>query len=59
MASKVIYLVVKLEINDSSTKEITEEDVDKVISNVDYEFKDLGGFKLKTEIYGQISPDQL
>lgn len=59
MASKVIYLAVKLEINNPSKTEITEEDVDEVISNVDYEFKDLGDFKLKTEIYAQIPPNQL
>lgn len=59
MASRVIYLVVRVEINNTSKKEITDEDVKTITSEVDYEFKDLQDFKLETEIYSQISPDQL
>lgn len=59
MASKVIYLAVRLEIYNSSKKEITDKDVDNVINNVDYEFKDFGDFKFETEIYSQIAPGQL
>lgn len=59
MASRVIYLVVRVEINNTSKEEITDEDVKTITSEVDYEFKDLQDFKLETEIYSQISPDQL
>lgn len=59
MASKVIYLAVRIEINNPSKEEITEEDVKNITSNVDYEFNDYKDFRLETEIYSQISPDQL
>lgn len=59
MASKVIYLAVRLEIYNSSKKEITDKDVDNVINNIDYEFKDFEDFKFETEIYSQIAPGQL
>lgn len=59
MASKVIYLAVRIEINNPSKEEITEEDVKNITSNVEYEFNDYKDFRLETEIYSQISPDQL
>lgn len=59
MASRVIYLAVRVEINNTSKEEITDDDVKTIISEVDYEFKDLRDFKLETEIYTQIGPDQL
>lgn len=59
MASRVIYLAVRIEINNSSKKEITDEDVNEIISKVDYEFKDLEEFYIDTEIHSLLSPDQL
>lgn len=59
MASKVIYLAVRVEINDPAKDEITDEDVNRIVSNVDYEFKDLDNFTLDTEIHSLISPEQL
>ena len=59
MASKVIYLAIRIEINNPSKEEITEEDVKNITSNVEYEFNDYKDFRLETEIYSQISPDQL
>ena len=59
MASKVIYLAVRIEINNPSKEEITEEDVKNIISNADYEFNNYKDFRLETEMYSQISPDQL
>lgn len=59
MASKVIYLAVRVEINDPAKDEITDEDVNRIVSNVDYEFKDLDNFTLDTEIHNLISPEQL
>lgn len=59
MTSRVIYLAVRVEVNHSSKEEITNEDIDQILSEVDYEFKDLDKFQLETEIYCQISPDQL
>lgn len=59
MASKVIYLAIRIEINNPSKEEITEEDVKNIISNADYEFNNYKDFRLETEMYSQISPDQL
>lgn len=59
MVSRVIYLAVRVEINNTSKEEITDEDVKTITSEVDYEFKDMRDFKLETEIYSLISPDQL
>ncbi|RHH14425.1 hypothetical protein DW228_06385 [Bacteroides fragilis] len=59
MASKVIYLAMRVEINDPAKNKITDKDVDKIVSEVDYEFKDLDNFKLDTEIHSLISPEQL
>lgn len=59
MVSKVIYLAVRVEINDPAKEEITDEDVNRIVSNVDYEFKDLDNFTLDTEIHSLISPEQL
>lgn len=59
MASKVIYLAVRMEINDPAKDEITDEDVNRIVCNLDYEFKDLDNFTFDTEIHCLISPEQL
>lgn len=55
-ASKVIYLAVRMEICNPDKKEITDDDIKDIISNVDYEFNDYGRFSLETEIRGTIDP---
>lgn len=55
-ASKVIYLAVRMEIYNPDKKEITDDDVKDIISNVEYEFNDYGKFSIGTEIRGTIDP---
>lgn len=49
MASKTIYLTVRLDIYNPNTEEITEEDVDEIVSEVDYEFKNYKEYEIDTE----------
>ena len=53
MASKTIYLTVRLDIYNPNTEEITEEDVDEIVSEVDYEFKNYNEYEIDTEICGR------
>lgn len=59
MASKIEYWVVRVEMTNPDKGEITDEDSKKIMSQVDYEFKDLGKYIIDTEIYCKIAPDQL
>ena len=53
MTSKTVYLTVRLDICNPNTEEITEEDIDEIVSEVDYEFKNYGDYEIDTEICGQ------
>lgn len=53
MASKTVYLTVRLDICNPNTEEITEEDIDGIVSEVDYEFKNYGDYEIDTEICGR------
>ena len=53
MASKTVYLTVRLDICNQNTEEITEEDIDGIVSEVDYEFKNYGDYEIDTEICGR------
>lgn len=53
MASKTIYLTVRLDIYNPNTEEITEEDVDEIVSEVDYEFKNYKEYEIDTKICGR------
>lgn len=53
MASKTIYLTVRLDIYNPNTEEITDEDVDEIVSEVDYEFKNYKEYEIDTEICGR------
>ena len=44
MATRTIYLTVRLDIDNPKADEITDEEVDEIISEVDYEFKNYGGY---------------
>lgn len=53
MAEKTTYLLVSLSISNSNVDEITDEQVDEVISEMDYEFKNYEDYKINTEICGR------
>ena len=53
MATRSIYLTVRLDIDNPKADEITDEEVDEIISEVDYEFKNYGDYEIGTEICGQ------
>ena len=50
MGKKIVYVTVKMEINNPNKDFITEEDVEEVISNTDYSFGDVDEFHINTEI---------
>lgn len=53
MAKKTTYILVRLNISNPNTDEITNEQVDDIISEIDYEFKNYGDYKIDTEICGK------
>lgn len=53
MASKTVYLTVRLDICNPNTEEITGEDIDGIVSEVDHEFKNYGDYEIDTEICGR------
>ena len=53
MATRTIYLTVRLDIDNPKADEITDEEVDEIISEVDNEFKNYGDYEIDTEICGQ------
>lgn len=53
MATRTIYLTVRLDIDNPKGDEITDEEVDEIISEVDYEFKNYEDYEIDTEICGQ------
>ena len=52
MATRTIYLTVRLDIDNPKADEITDEEVDEIISEVDYEFKNYRDYEIDTEICG-------
>ena len=53
MATRTIYLTVRLDIDNPKADEITDEEVDEISSEVDYEFKNYGDYEIDTEICGK------
>lgn len=53
MATRTIYLTVRLDIDNPKGDEIADEEVDEIISEVDYEFKNYEDYEIDTEICGQ------
>ena len=43
MATRTIYLTVRLDLCNPDVDEIPDEDVDEIVREVDYEFKNYGG----------------
>lgn len=52
MATRTVYITVRVEITNPNLSGITDEDVDDVISETDYKFNSVGDFALETEICG-------
>lgn len=52
MATRTVYITVRIDIDNPNLDEITDEDVNDVVSETDYRFNNVGGFILETEICG-------
>lgn len=53
MATRTVYITVQLNIDNPNVKEITDEDINHIINETDYEFKDVDDFQIDTEICGR------
>ena len=49
-ASKTIYLTVRVDIFNPNVVEITDDEVQEVVSNLDYEFQNYKDYEMQTEI---------
>lgn len=52
MAREIVYLEIRMEIENNDVDEITDEMINDVISNTDYHFGNVGNFQVETEIMG-------
>ena len=52
-ASRTVYLTVRVDLYNPNVNEITDDDVEEVISEIDYEFKNYQDYEVETEICGQ------
>jgi len=50
MADRIVYITVRLNISNPSVTEISNKEVDRIISEVDYEFKNVENYEITTEI---------
>lgn len=50
MDKRVVFVTVKMEINNPNKDVITDEDIEDVINNIDYNFRDVDDFHIETEI---------
>lgn len=53
MATKTVYITVRLNITNEKADIISDEDVENVINETDYTFGNVGDFEIETEICGQ------
>ena len=51
-ASKTIYLSVRVDIFNTNLEEITDDEAQDVVSNLDYEFQNYKDYEMQTEIFG-------
>ena len=51
-ASKTIYLTVRVDIFNPNVEEITDDEAQDVVSNLDYEFQNYKDYEMQTEIRG-------
>ena len=52
MATTTIYLTVRLDIENDKLDKITEDDIQEIVSEVDYEFKNYEDYQISSEICG-------
>lgn len=53
MATKAIYITVRLDIENDKAAQITNDDVQEIVSEIEYSFGNVGDFKITdTEICG-------
>lgn len=52
MANRAVYIIVRLDIDNPNLDEITDDDVQEVLENVDYSFKNYEDYSIETEICG-------
>ena len=53
MATRTIYLTARLDLDNPNVEEITDEDIDDIVSEIDYEFKNYEDYAIETEICGR------
>ena len=51
-ASKTIYLTVRVDIFNPNVEEITDDEAQDVVSNLDYEFQNYKDYEMQAEICG-------
>lgn len=51
-ASKTVYLTVRVDIYNPNVEEITDDEVQDVVSNLDYEFQNYKYYEIQTEFCG-------
>ncbi|MFR9559342.1 MAG: hypothetical protein SNI81_07950 [Rikenellaceae bacterium] len=52
MASRTIYITVRLEIENNKQDEITSDEVQDIVNEIDYDFQNVGDFIVQSEICG-------
>ena len=52
MIIKTVYITVRIDIHNPNVSEITDEDIQNIIDEMDYHFEPTGDFQLETEICG-------
>ena len=52
MASTTIYITVRLDIDNPNKDAITEDDIQEIVSEIDYEFKNYEDYEVESEICG-------
>ncbi len=50
MAIRTIYLVIRMNIENPNTDEISDEDIDHIVTEIDYCFNSLEDFRIDTDI---------
>lgn len=50
MAKKKFYVLVGIEVTNDNVSEITDEMIDDIVCETDYQFNNVGDFKIETEI---------
>ncbi len=52
MATKTIYITVRLDIENNKLNEITSNEVQDIVNEIDYDFQNVGDFIVQSEICG-------